>query len=373
MKNLVLCFLSILIFSCSTTEFSESEEILIPDNQRLVSLFENSKMESDDYISEIDTKVTTRSIDYDFLNNIFLKLNNHSIALQTSVLYTNSEKITGIGLYYYSKDAKNYYFDLFSLNEDGNFTKSKSYLSNILFVKELINIRRNNFSTANNVHILYIENAEEFVSNKKFSDLSLDVSHKSIPKIAKNKFSSQEDLKLAVPAPDVACGIVGNCLRGSGSCAAPSFVCMNSPICPFKMTSNLIDKNEIDTKDFIDIKYYTLRDDFLMKSVIGRKHVGYFYAITDHFKEVLDLNLALKILNVLPEMNNAIDNLFDTQNQGTIITNSLKSKILDITKVIKNNSSSSIFINVVNEFERDFNSLSLKTSSEIYNTVNFEN
>jgi hypothetical protein len=110
-----------------------------------------------------------------------------------------------------------------------------------------------------------------------------------------------------------------------------------------------------------------------MKSELGRKHVGYFYAVTDHFNEALDINLVLNILNALPEMNDAIDNLFDNQYQGVIITSSLKTKILDITKLIKDNSSSSIFIDVVNEFENDFKNLSSKTRTEIYNIVEFEN
>lgn len=373
MKNLVICFLSVFIISCTTTEYSENEELTIPDNQRLVSLVETSNTESDDYITGLDAQVTTRSIDYDLLNRTFLKLNNHSIVIQTAVLYSNPEKIIGIGLYYYSKQDKNYYFDLFTLNSNSNFVKNKSYISNVLLIKELLNIKRNSFISTSNIDILYIENAEEFNSDKDYSDLSLDIRHKSIQEISKNKFSSQEDLARAVPIEDVACGIVGNCLRGTGSCAAPSFVCMTPPSCNAELTYEFADNEGFDTSRIVYSKYYSFRDSFLMKSEMGRKHVGYFYAVTDHFKETLDVNLVLKILDALPEMNESIDNLFDNQYQGVIVTESLKSKILDITKKIRENSSSSIFIDVVDEFDEDFKSLSLKTRSEIYNIVNFEN
>src|SRR5690606_33488954 len=112
-------------------------------------------------------------------------------------------------------------------------------------------------------------------------------------------------------------------------------------------------------------KYYDLKDEFLLNTISGKKYSKLFYVIGDHFGETLDFELTSDILNLLPQVNDAIDNLLDENYTGVIITTQLKNDLIDLLDYSKGKSSSQVYKNTIDLFKTDVTNFSNKNRQQL--------
>lgn len=373
MKSIFAFFILTIITISPTDDKNQTDEIIIPKKEIFTSIIDSSELKSDDYITGIKSQVKTREISEDVLNQSLLKNNNKSLKVQSTILFLDKEKenILGVGVYYYSNIKNDYYFELFKYSLSSNdFVKEFSMVSNFLFLKEIFYLKEKYFQNSN-IDLLYAEGVKQLKTNSNYSDFSLKMKSESLDEISSKTDVSLNELTDGFGDNTVACGIVGNCLRGSGSCAAPSFVCMKPITCGKKAVEEKISSSNIENAKhylknvIIGEKYYNFRDNYLVKSKVGRKYVGLFYAVSQHFKQELDTKNLLLILETLPEINNSLDNLMNPDFKGIIISEKLKNNILNITNSFKNKTSSRTFKDIISKLEIDIDKISLKPKSEI--------
>jgi hypothetical protein len=371
-KITLISLITILILLSFNTIKPANDELIIPDIKALNNLYQNSQIESDDFVTDIDTKIKVRKVENGIFNNMFTKPNNGEILVQTVSLFSKSNKINGIGVHFYSKSSKNYIFNIYNLNKStGELIKTKSFIVNLLSTVDIF-LTNHIYFKKSEIDLFYDENYTEFTPKSNFNDLKLSLMQND------NNFSNKEfDLynKIRNINPNDPCGYVGNCPNGGGlDCISPGFTC--GDICPEKTLETesnqfLEIKNNYNiSKILIENKYYEFRDEFLMKNEFGKKYIGIYYGMITHFKDVLDISTITKLLSVFPDINIAIDNLMNPNYKGIIINENLRSNILSITNEMKSNTTSSTFLNTLNVFEKDFNKFSLKTSMEINNLLN---
>ncbi len=371
-----ITFVTLLIFfACSKDELLISKEsIIIPSNSVIKTFFESSILQHDDFVSTINTKVKTWETKQVLLNDVFLAKNFDELIVQNVIFYTKEETIKGIGIYYFSKVEKNYFFDLYKYQSGSDeFKKEFSYLSSSLLMRELLFLGKNTFENAD-VDLFVVKNAKKFNVLDDYSDFSLHQRIKSLKVISKSKKVSLEELSKGLSSSFAICGHVGNCRSQIGDvCQSPSFTCVENIGCGeerFKTSLqrfNIQNTHHYLSNIILDNKYYSLRNRFLAKSQKGRQYIGLYYASGQHFINALDANTTLGILDYLPEINIAIDRLINPNFKGVIISRSLLNKILKTTQKLKKNSSSNGFKGIISMLESDLTNISGKTRLQVNN------
>ena len=383
---LLLCLISTIIASCEKDSFvqhdentnnshSISIESAIPNLISYKDVFEQTELTHVDQLIINDLKVFSRVVDGKNLNNLTFNTEQSSKVIYGLIYYTKDDILNGIGVHYFSSERKNNLFDLYKIDTKG-FDKVISLIANELAFSEISYLSVNTFDNSD-IDMTFPREIEREKTNNNFSDLRLKVELDYI----KNKYTKSKKVSKALNSTSYqGCGYVGNCKTTIGNVCRPGlYHCQQGGgICPMDAALDYSEENasSADHNDFINSgdreNFHRFRDEFLYNSTAGTEYSETFYSISEQFVDALDLIVLGKIVDVMPNINDAVENLFDTTYTGHIIDSQLRDDIFDITTDLKANSISSIFISEVEQFEIDINTLSLKNRNDIdYEMDNF--
>jgi len=352
-----ILILSIIIYSFN---YKNKEDVIIPNLDKVELLFKNSKIKSQKYNTDVNTKMIIRKVKKETFKKLF---NYDPNKIKYVVLFNNGKQILGLGIHYY-KD-KNYYFNYYKL-KDKNFILQESniaYLTTCVDIYYLNNVffKQNNKSSI--INLFYFDNFLKEKTSRKFNDFSLNI-RKKFYKFNNNKeFIFLNGFKNI--DPNNPCGEVDKCLQGGGPVCTPNgFYC--TTICAEQQLKSILKKQNKKTSFLIDKKYYKLRDDFLLKSNKGKQYIALYYGSYSHIKDVLNYDIISDLVKVFPSINKSIDNLFDNDYKGIIIDTDLKQDIIKIIDKMKKNTKSNTFKQTLNFVKKDLINFSNKNKKEVY-------
>tara|TARA_R110002049_G_scaffold309157_1_gene517753 strand:+ start:2685 stop:3827 length:1143 start_codon:yes stop_codon:yes gene_type:complete len=380
MKNLYFIFLLLLVFSCSTENNTNDISQLSDDNtvakvQDIENLVSSTSIEYDDDWQYYNTNVKTRLSNVSTLNTIFSKHAN-DIDVLMAVAYVTKDKVDGIGINYFNSIDGNYYLDIYSSQKSSqNLIKEHSFISNDVLMLDLMRLKYYLFPKSD-IEMIIANDFQYKDSNTNRSDLSLYLRNKTWDKLSlinSNNSLRKSDPEL-IQSEAFACGYIGPCRTQNGSACKPGiFHCTSGGCGANELTHAFSEKMNLNPAE-IDLivkfdKYYKFRNDFLSQSALGIKYAEIFYASTGHFKDIFDLDLLIDLHKVFPDINDSIDKLLDVNFNGIIISESLRSDIINIVDKMISKTNSTVFKDILTEFKLEFNMVSNKTRSQINSII----
>nr|AOE08737.1 hypothetical protein [uncultured bacterium]CCG00814.1 exported protein [uncultured Dokdonia sp.] len=341
MKNfkniLLIAFLTII--SCTTDSIekldSTYEKPLSANfkNKILDNLLKTSDINYvDDFTTadDISFAMKTFTTSQDEFKKAF-KLEKNHINLKSAISFKNDIINTGLTIHFYNKNSNKSHLYIYELSPDNTFTFQKEMFVDELNIDDLFYLRSEYFGSSDEINLLTLETPLNEKYQTEYSDLRLEKNlKKSAELAAKNLYFSKTEFE----SSKMWCGAVGPCQTGSGGACRPGiFYCAPmSGECPQEKTQEIgVSQNIADVNLFEIDKYYNIKDSFLNLTLKGREYIGKYYSVSEHFSSAVDLELTIKIISNLDDINNTIDNLNNPNYNGVIITNSLKNGLLDAT------------------------------------------
>ncbi len=315
------------------------------DNSNLVGLYTSKEFHVDYKL--YDTKQT-------FLEDISI---GNNLIQAISIFDDCNNGDFGIGVYSYSTDTKNLSFNFYKDQQSySENLPTSSYIVNDILINDIMYIRDMKYPKCG-VSVFYSDGWHDMEYTTDYNDLRLES-------------GIYPPDHTVVEGGTTGCGWTPNCLRMNGNqCRGHSCATISCGVASFE--ANLVERNYPNyiyyiTEVVLDESYYKLKDDFLMKSELGKKYVDIFYKIQDHLVETLDLDLIGEILATLPQVNTAIKDLLDPSFNGIIVNSSLENKMSSIFSKSIKNSSSQIYKDAITLLATDFNKLANKKKEEVY-------
>lgn len=118
-----------------------------------------------------------------------------------------------------------------------------------------------------------------------------------------------------------------------------------------------------------DDKYYTFRDTFLLDSFFGLKYINFYYALSNHFKEVsIPSSLLYDTASVLFIVHEKIDMLVNEES-GVLLTESENEKLTSLLISYKSLSSNIDYLAILDEIIADLDKMEGMTIEEFLNEI----
>ncbi|NQY00626.1 MAG: hypothetical protein HRT70_05780 [Flavobacteriaceae bacterium] len=159
----------------------------------------------------------------------------------------------------------------------------------------------------------------------------------------------------------------------SGSCNYSTMLCGSSDgICKLSEINNDSRFNmnfpTINLLSYFD-SYYELKYNFLDITEVGKKFINYYYSISE-FVDINDLTISDfgSLVDILPDLNIAVDKI-NSNEDGVVITEVLRSKASGLIEILKQKSNDSNYQKILDDLSSEISLLSGKTKTEMTNEM----
>jgi len=361
------------ITSCSdeneTTSNFSNNSLIIPSVGKTITYF-NALPRTDHYETNLtvskqflieNNNVINNKIDptIQFSQDLVTdqNLNHLSETVSTNIdiisvtTYTNSSgKPVGIVQHSYFKNEQIMFINVYDIDNNENLTSKEGFpmiVNGVLF--EDLNYIGNRFYPTEDIKSVSINRYENYPLEKNYNDLYL--SYKTDTYLAEENNYTIDDTS--------GCSLaVHHCLYSSGrrcfSTGCSDGGCSREGIDNAAYDNNNLSAHHTIINNSIPHGLLYSFKDRLNETILGKKYVEMYYAISEHFIDTIDTSLFIDIAQVSPIVATKISYYMSNNNSQVIIDDQLINEIKNLAEKSKRNSYSTVYKNSLNKFIQEF-------------------